>query len=614
MFQAGQQIGVYILIELLGRGGFGEVWLAEKRSGVLTKKVAVKLPHEESVNLEAIRQEAALWEQVSKHENVLTIFDADIYDGQIAIISEYAEGGSLADRLKREGKLPVEQAVEMTIGILKGLDHLHSKFIIHRDIKPQNILLQGNTPRLADFGISRAMSTSNISSVIIGTDSYMAPEALDGVRNVQTDIWSVGVVLYQLLKGSLPFPQDHPSERMFAILMKDFPPLPDEIPQNLKAVVGQALTKDPAARFQTAEAMCKALDLILTHLRNPTYAPTERFSIPAESIPELPQTFNDQSVVTKSPFTPPPVYEAPPTQVSPELKPEPPPRIVIERKAVEQRQFADNDAAIPETVPPVSPPVETDSAKSILDLTNENVPKLLQFLLWGLIGGASGVIAAGYFFIAKDFSTFFSSFTGAILAIAVYLFGEYAFPKPLGKRKWVFTVLIAFSTLGFFNAMYYFADPIYRFSGDFTYPYLVFGTVWGFFIVIAELLCWNIKVPKLYYAFCLILFMGLARHVTSSLFLPLLQYYGLAVPLLLSIGIFTIWQTLVLIAHAAAFSKNKRWLISMTAVLAAISALIFIINVPKNQNNATANSNKPANVNKPANANTVSNTNGNLKK
>jgi serine/threonine protein kinase len=352
MFHAGQQIGVYVLIERLGKGGFGEVWLAEKRSGVLTKKVAIKLPHEESVNLEAIKQEAALWEQVSKHENVLTIFDADIYDGQVAIISEYAEGGSLADKLKAEGKLAVEQAVEMTIGILKGLHHLHSKYIIHRDIKPQNILLQGNTPRLADFGISRAMNTLNISSVVIGTDSYMAPEALDGARNVQTDIWSVGVVLYQLLKGNLPFPQEHYSERMFAILTKDFEPLSEEIPQNLREIVKQALAKKPEERFQTAEEMHKALDMVLTYLRNPTFAPTQIFPKAAQPSPPVE---NNPSVLTQIPAIPPISYELPPTQASPPINKNPQDEIINEDKAGENKSPVSNETTS-FYIPPQPPP------------------------------------------------------------------------------------------------------------------------------------------------------------------------------------------------------------------------------------------------------------------
>jgi len=255
MSDPGQKVGPYILLSRLGKGGFGEVWLAEKRSQFLTKKVAVKLPHDEQVNFEAIRQEAVLWEQASGHANVLPIIDADIYDDQIVIVSEYASGGSLHERIQRERVIPTQQAVELSMGILNGLDYLHGKRIIHRDIKPQNVLLQGDTPRLADFGISRAMQTTAISLAIAGTDAYMSPESFDGKRSVQTDIWSVGVVLYQMISGRLPFPQEHPSERMFAILTKDFEPLTNEVPTFLKNVITKALAKDPDSRYASAAEM-----------------------------------------------------------------------------------------------------------------------------------------------------------------------------------------------------------------------------------------------------------------------------------------------------------------------------------------------------------------------
>jgi len=264
LFQEGQQIGLYTLIRKLGRGGFGEVWLAERRTKFVTTRVAVKLPINDQIDHDAIKQEATLWEQASGHPNVLPIIDADEYDGQIVIVSEYAEGGSLDGWLKQHGKMSIENAVETTIRILDGLDYLHSRKIIHRDLKPANILLQGKIPRLADFGISRALRTTETSQSqnISGTFAYMSPESFDGKRSAQTDIWAAGVNLYQFLTGQLPFPAKEPSALIASIMMREPEPLPDEIPQGLKDVVSKALEKLPENRYKTAGEMRVDLKMI----------------------------------------------------------------------------------------------------------------------------------------------------------------------------------------------------------------------------------------------------------------------------------------------------------------------------------------------------------------
>jgi serine/threonine protein kinase len=237
------------------------VWLAEKRSVFATTQVALKMPNDEDVDLNAVKREASLWEKASGHPNILPIIEADIYGEQIVIVSEYASDGSLSKWLSGYGgKAPdVESAIEMIGGILAGLEHLHKRGIIHRDLKPDNILLQGETPRLADFGIARILKTISKSTSATGTPAYMSPEAFDGKRSEQADIWSVGVIFYQLLKGQLPFPQTDAHSLLMAIVTREPEPLPNSIPSSLQKVVQTALQKSPAERYESAGEMRKAL-------------------------------------------------------------------------------------------------------------------------------------------------------------------------------------------------------------------------------------------------------------------------------------------------------------------------------------------------------------------
>jgi serine/threonine protein kinase len=255
MISEGAQIGPYHLIHKLGRGGFGEVWLAERRTKFVTTKVAVKMPIGSVVDPEAIKLEAELWEQASGHPNVLPIIEADEYDGHIVIVSEYAPGGSLDDLLERENTLSIRKSVEMTIEILKGLEFLHSREIIHRDIKPANVLLQGDTPRLTDFGISRLVKATSISLNVGGTPSYMAPEAFDRKRTVQTDVWSVGVVLYRMLTGYLPFAEGSFTDLLGSIVKDNPQDFPDFVPNELRRIILRALEKLPDHRYQNTRAM-----------------------------------------------------------------------------------------------------------------------------------------------------------------------------------------------------------------------------------------------------------------------------------------------------------------------------------------------------------------------
>jgi serine/threonine-protein kinase len=314
--RVGESVGPYTLIEKLGKGSFGQVWLAERRTAIATTQVALKTPVDDDVNIDAIRQEASVWAQASGHPNVLPIIEANIYDGQVVIVSEYAPDGSLVEWLNRQGgAAPVGAAVEIMSGILSGLEHLHSRRIIHRDLKPANILLQGKTPRLADFGIARMLKTTSQSGVIAGTPAYMAPEAFDGKRTEQTDLWSAGVIFYQLLSGRLPFPQTDLTSLMGAIVTRNPDPPPAQAPPALHDFLSRALQKDPAWRFASAAQMRAALEEAVGSVSFKSSQMTNRFAAgapggfsDAATVPAVPPT----NAAAAAPRTGPATAEQPP--------------------------------------------------------------------------------------------------------------------------------------------------------------------------------------------------------------------------------------------------------------------------------------------------------------
>lgn len=257
----GQEIGQYRLLRKIGKGAFGQVWLAEKRTQVVNRQVAVKIPVTTNPDFNSIKQEANLWIQASGHPNVLPFLDADICDGYILIVSEYAADGSLETWLTQDAHRPpsIEEAVSMMIGILSGLEHLHTRKIIHRDLKPANILLRGNTPLIADFGLSRVLQSTNQSIHAAGTPVYMAPEAFDRKRDIQTDIWSAGVIFYEILSRKLPFRHNDYYKLAEMIRTQDPEPLPAYIPQPIQQVIAKALKKMPSERFNSVGQMLAAL-------------------------------------------------------------------------------------------------------------------------------------------------------------------------------------------------------------------------------------------------------------------------------------------------------------------------------------------------------------------
>lgn len=264
MLNKGDRIGQYTLVNKVGSGGFGDVWKAEKRTVLDVNYFALKFfrPKDDEINYEIIKKELAVWKQLRGLGNIISVIELDRFEDYVYVVSDFADGGSLENWLKSNGgkASSVEQAVEITLQILNGLENLHEKGFVHRDLKPDNLLIMNSKLCLADFGVSREVKTHSKATGTAGTIEYMPPEAFEKNPPVtpQTDIWAVGVILQRLLTGKLAFPYEMPA-LMLAILQDDPEPIPENIPEGLRQIVKKALQKKRENRFQTVCEMREAL-------------------------------------------------------------------------------------------------------------------------------------------------------------------------------------------------------------------------------------------------------------------------------------------------------------------------------------------------------------------
>ena len=209
MFLLGQAVGKYQILSNLGSGGFGTVFLA--RDAWIDKKVAIKVPHRQSGDFDDLLQEPRLLAALD-HPNIVGIVTAERVEGVFFIVMDYVKGESLEAVLDREKSLDLPRALNYIVQILKGVEHAHQAQILHRDLRPANVLVsESGVVKVADFGTSRFLEKSHATTVI-GSPPYMAPEQFQGRAVLASDIYSVGVILYQMLTGTLPYFSPNPAQ------------------------------------------------------------------------------------------------------------------------------------------------------------------------------------------------------------------------------------------------------------------------------------------------------------------------------------------------------------------------------------------------------------------
>lgn len=277
-------LGKYRLLDVLGRGGMGAVLKAESTS--LKRTVALKV-----MATDLLKSEVALarfereiqYAATLNHPNIVRAIDADRVGNQYFLVMEYVDGRDLKEIFKENGRLPIEFACECIRQTALALQHAHKRGLVHRDIKPSNIIVakdaQDGRPvvKLLDLGLARIEQEDTPtddsitrSGQIMGSPDYMAPEQATNAKNadIRSDIYSLGVTLFQLISGEVPYPGETVMEKLVARINTDAPPLSsrrEDVPPVLVHIVTRMLHRDPAQRFQTPGEVAALLEAFVTN-------------------------------------------------------------------------------------------------------------------------------------------------------------------------------------------------------------------------------------------------------------------------------------------------------------------------------------------------------------
>lgn len=277
MIMKGQKISDrYQIIKSIGEGGMANVYLAYDT--ILDRNVAVKILRGDLSNDEKfVRrfQREALSASSLAHQNIVEVYDVGEDNGEYYIVMEYIEGKHLKNLIKKRGKLTLSEAVDIMLQITDGMSVAHDSYIIHRDIKPQNIMiLENGLVKITDFGIAMAMNATQLTQTnsVMGSVHYLPPEQASGQGStLQSDIYSMGIVMYELLSGELPFRGDNAVEIALKHLKEPIPDIRElvpNVPNSIVNIIKRATAKNPKNRYSDARAMHDDLKTCLDDSRS----------------------------------------------------------------------------------------------------------------------------------------------------------------------------------------------------------------------------------------------------------------------------------------------------------------------------------------------------------
>jgi serine/threonine protein kinase len=280
MFFRGQIIGKYRIHSTVGSGGFGTVYLAEDTW--IGKKVALKVPHKQNLDFGELLREPRLLATLN-HQNIVTILTAEKQENIFFIVMEFVPGETLESLIARKGALDLSLALDYTCQICNAVDHAHRHGVLHRDLRPSNVIVSDSgLLKVADFGTSRFLEIAAHGTTVIGSPPYMAPEQFDGKAVFASDLYSVGVTMFQMLTGALPYAPPSPAdlERLKRGELLTAPRVKNpKIPKTINGIVLKAMAPDIPARYQRASEL---LDDLLAAREGPGHR-RPRAASPAEA-------------------------------------------------------------------------------------------------------------------------------------------------------------------------------------------------------------------------------------------------------------------------------------------------------------------------------------------